>query len=50
MIRLQMKKYSMTLTKKQHNNQHYHKVKLIDMNVLQVKKYCLLIKKEFIIL
>ena len=50
MIRLQIKKYSMTLTKKQQDNQHYHQVKLINMNVLQVKKYCLPIKKEFIIL
>ena len=29
--------------------QHYHQVKLINMNILQVKKYCLLIieKKVF---
>ena len=27
-------------------NQHYHQVKLINMNILQVKKYYLLIKEE----
>ena len=25
---------------------HYHQVKLINMNILQVKKYYLLVKKE----
>ena len=26
--------------------QHYHQVKLVNMNSLQVKKYCLLIKDK----
>ena len=29
-------------------HQHYHQVKLINMNILQVKKYYLLIKKQII--
>ena len=34
------------LTKKQQRYQHYRQVKLIIMNILQVKKYCHLIKVE----
>ena len=39
MIRLEIKKYNMILTKK-----HYYQIKLINMNVFQMKKYYLLIK------
>ena len=46
MIRLEIKNYNMILTKKQQKDQHYHKVKLINMNILQVKKYYHLIKEE----
>ena len=46
MTRLEMKNYNMILTKKQQKHQHYHKVKLINMNILQVKKYYLMIKTE----
>ena len=46
MIRLEIKNYNMILTKKQQKHQHYHKVKLINMNILQVKKYYHLIKEE----
>ena len=41
-----MKNYSITLTKKQQKYQHYHLKKLINMNILQRKKYCHLIKVE----
>ena len=34
MIRLEIKNYNMILTGKQ----HYHQIKLINMNILQVKK------------
>ena len=40
-----MKNYNMILTEKQ-QYQLYHKVKLININILQVKEYKLLIKKE----
>ena len=46
MTRLEMKNYNMILTKKQQKHQQYHKVKLINMNILQVKKYYLMIKTE----
>ena len=34
------------LAEKQQNYQFYHQVKLINMNILQVKKYYLLIKSK----
>ena len=46
MIRLEMKNYNMMLTEKQQNYQHYRRVKLINMNILQVKKNYLLIKEK----
>ena len=46
MIRLEMKNYNMTLTEKQQKHQLYHLEKLKTMNILQVKKYCLLIKDK----
>ena len=46
MIRLKMKNYNKLLTEKQQKYQHYHEVKLINMNILQVKKYCYLVKVE----
>ena len=46
MIRLEMKWYNMIFTKKQQKYQHYYRAKLINMNFLQVKKYCYLIKVE----
>ena len=44
MIRLEIKSYNTILTDKQQKYQRYHQVKLINMNILQVKKY--LIKVE----
>ena len=41
-----MKNYNRILTKKQQKYQYYHHVKLINMNILQVKEYYLLIKVE----
>ena len=38
------KNYNMILREKQQKHQHYHQVKLINMNILQMKKYYLLIK------
>ena len=46
MIKLKMKNYNTILTEKQQKYQHYHQVKLINMNILQVKKYYHLIKVE----
>ena len=34
------------VTEKQQKYQHYHQVKLLNMNSLQVKRYCHLIKVE----
>ena len=39
MIRLEIKNYNTILTEKQQKYQHYHQVKLINMNILQMKKY-----------
>ena len=39
MIKLELKNYNMILTEKQQKSQHYHRVKLININILQVKKY-----------
>ena len=44
MIRLEMKNYDMILTEKQQKYRHYDEIKLININILEVKKYCLLIK------
>ena len=46
MIRLEMKNCNIILTEKQQKYQHYHLEKLIKMNILQVKKYYLLIKDK----
>ena len=47
MIRLEMKNYIMILTEKQQKKKkNYHQVKLTDINILQVNKYCLLIKDK----
>ena len=40
------KKYNMILKEKLQKYQLYHQVKLISMNILQVKKYYLLIKSK----
>ena len=42
MIKLEMKNYSMTLTEKQQKYQRYGHVKLININILQLKKYFLI--------
>ena len=39
MIRQEIKNYNMILTEKQQKYQLYHLEKLINMNILQVKKY-----------
>ena len=44
MIRLEMRNYDMILTEKQQKYRHYDEVKLININILEVKKCCLLIK------
>ena len=46
MIRLEMKNYTLILTGRQQKYQHYHLEKLVNMKILQVKKYCLLIKDK----
>ena len=47
MIRLEMKNCNMILTEKQQKYQHYYLEKLINMNILQAKKYYLLIKEKY---
>ena len=46
MISLEMKTYNTILTKKQQKYQHYHKVKFINMNILEARIYYHLIKVE----
>ena len=46
MIRLEINNYNTILTEKQQKYQHYHQVKLINMNILRAQKYYLLIKAE----
>ena len=46
MRRLEMKYCNMILTKKHKMYQHYGLEKLINMNLLQTKKYYLLIKED----
>ena len=41
-----MKNYNMVLTEKQQEYQPYHLEKFENMNIVQVKKYYHLIKKE----
>ena len=43
---INIKNYNIMLTEKQQKCQHYHLEKLINMNILQVKKYYFLIKEE----
>ena len=45
MIKLEIENYSMILIEKLQQYQPYHQAKLISMNILQVKKYCLQVKK-----
>ena len=44
MIRIEMKNYNMILTEKQQEHLRYHQVKLINMNILQVKKHYHLVR------
>ena len=46
MIRLEMKNYNSILTEKLQKYQHYHPEKLINRNILQVKKEYLLIRAK----
>ena len=46
MVRLEIENWNMILTEKQQKYQHNHLEKLINMNILQVKKYCLPIKDK----
>ena len=46
MIRLEINNYNTILTEEQQKYQHYHQVKLINMNILQAQKYYLLIKAK----
>ena len=46
MIRLEKKKCNMILTEKRQKYQFYNQVKLINMNILQVKEYCLQIEAK----
>ena len=46
MTRLEMKNYNMILKKKQQKHQHYHLENLINMNSLQINKFCPLITAE----
>ena len=46
MVRYEMKNYNKILTEEQQKDQFYHQVKLININILQAKKYYLLFKVE----
>ena len=46
MIRLEVKNYHTTLTEKLQKHQHTHQVRLINVNILHVKKYYPLMKLE----
>ena len=46
MTKLKMKNCNTILTEKQQKYQRCNQVKLVNMNILQVKKYCHLIEKE----
>ena len=46
MIRSEIKNLNTILTQKIKEYQHYYQAKLIDMNILRVKKYNLKIKAE----
>ena len=46
MIKLMMKNYNKILTEKQQKHHHFLQIKLINMNILQVKKCYHLIKVE----
>ena len=46
MIRLEMKNFSMLLAEKQQKYQHFHLKNLINTNILQANKFCLLIKDK----
>ena len=46
MIRLEMKNCNAILTNTQHKYQHNHLEKLININILQVKKYYLQIRDK----
>ena len=46
MIRLEIKNFNIILQEKQQKYQTYHLEKLINMNMLQVKKYCLLVLQQ----
>ena len=46
MIRLEMKNCNMIFTEKRQKYKHYHLEKLINKNILQLKKYHFLIKEE----
>ena len=46
MIRLEMKNCNRILIEKQPKYQLYHQTKLVDMNILQEKKYYHLIKNK----
>ena len=46
MIKLNIGNYNTILTEKQQKDQHYHLEKLINMNMLQLNKYCLLIEDK----
>ena len=47
MIRLEMKNCNMILTEKHQRYRYYHPVKLVNTNILQVKKYCHLEQANF---
>ena len=44
--KIKMKNYNMILTENQQNYRHFHQAKVTDMNILQVRKYYLLIREE----
>ena len=48
MIRLEMKSHNMIILKKQQKYLHYHQIKLINMNIILVKKIFPFLQKQLI--
>ena len=44
LVSLEMKNYNSILKENQQKHQHYHQAQLLNMDILQVKKYSILIK------
>ena len=44
--KIKLQKYNMTLIERHQKYQHYHQIKVINMNILEVNRFCFLIKDK----